>query len=548
MNKINKILLITALLFVANSQNIFATDNNIPIRVGISNNNFQQYLFDNIEFNEANNLNIIDASTGYRAPVNIGSKILKVTSENNLFRIYIDNILVARNLSGPILIGTDKNETIGIKDLTRKGKPAVYRGYIELKRTNKEYNKFAIVNVLSLKNYLRGVVPNEMPTRFGLEALKSQTVAARNYAISPRLKAYEEFDLCDSVACQVYFGANTEEELSDQAIEETNGIIALSNENKPILALYSSTAGGHTESYEYAFSDPLTKEFPSNSIHFLTGVPDNTDFIDLSIEENAEKFYTSNPEAFDDLSPYYRWSRDWTKTELEKVLATNLIKQSKTGFVKPELTNEHNFGRLISIKPLLRGKSGKIARLQIQTTKNNFIVEKELVIRRTFTKDGKALPSANFVVSYIDAISPVFKFSGGGYGHGVGLSQWGAGKMGALNYTFDEILQHYYQGIKLATIPVKLSPIKSTENIKFYSTNENNSVIIKSDVKIDKLIICINGKEIETKIKEEITKVDISKHVDKGINTISYCIKEYNDKETPTIEAFVIVKEAKNEE
>ena len=548
MNKINKILLITALLFVANSQNIFATDNNIPIRVGISNNNFQQYLFDNIEFNEANNLNIIDASTGYRAPVNIGSKILKVTSENNLFRIYIDNILVARNLSGPILIGTDKNETIGIKDLTRKGKPAVYRGYIELKRTNKEYNKFAIVNVLSLKNYLRGVVPNEMPTRFGLEALKSQTVAARNYAISPRLKAYEEFDLCDSVACQVYFGANTEEELSDQAIEETNGIIALSNENKPILALYSSTAGGHTESYEYAFSDPLTKEFPSNSIHFLTGVPDNTDFIDLSIEENAEKFYTSNPEAFDDLSPYYRWSRDWTKTELEKVLATNLIKQSKTGFVKPELTNEHNFGRLISIKPLLRGKSGKIARLQIQTTKNNFIVEKELVIRRTFTKDGKALPSANFVVSYIDAISPVFKFSGGGYGHGVGLSQWGAGKMGALNYTFDEILQHYYQGIKLATIPVKLSPIKSTENIKFYSTNENNSVIIKSDVKIDKLIICINGKEIETKIKEEITKVDISKHVDKGINTISYCIKEYNDKENPTIEAFVLVKEAKNEE
>ena len=73
-----------------------------------------------------------------------------------------------------------------------------------------------------------------MPTRFGLEALKSQTVAARNYAISPRLKAYEEFDLCDSVACQVYFGANTEEELSDQAIEETNGIIALSNEDKPI--------------------------------------------------------------------------------------------------------------------------------------------------------------------------------------------------------------------------------------------------------------------------------------------------------------------------
>ena len=548
MKRINRILLITTLLFLSNAPITFATDNNINIRVGISNNNFQKYLFDSIEFNNANSLNIIDSSTGYRAPVNIDSNILKITSENNLIKIYIDNILVARNLSGPILIGTQKDNLIGIKDLIRKGKPALYRGLIELKKSTKEYNKFAIVNVLSLKNYLRGVVPNEMPTRFGLEALKSQTVAARNYAISPRLKAYEEFDLCDSVACQVYFGANTEEELSDQAIEETNGIIALSNEDKPILSLYSSKAWGHTESYEYAFSDPQTKEFPSNSVHFLTGVPDKPEFIDLSIEENAEKFYTSSPEAFDDLSPYYRWSRDWTKTELEQVLASNLVKQSKTGFVKPELNSEYDFGKLISIKPLLRGKSGKIAKLQIQTTKNTFIVEKELVIRRSFTKDGKALPSANFVISYIDALTPVFKFSGGGYGHGVGLSQWGAGKMGSLNYTFDEILQHYYQGTKLATIPVKISQYNPTEDINFYSPNKNNSVIIKSDVKIDKLIICINGEEIETEIKEEITKVDISKHVDEGENTIYYCIEEYNDKENPSIEAFVIVKEAINEE
>lgn len=548
MNKFNRILLIIALLFVVNQQITLATDNNISIRVGISNNNFQQYLFDNIEFNDANKLNIIDASTGYRAPVNIDSKVLKVTSENNLFRIYIDNILVARNLTGPILISTEQDNFIRIKDLKRKGKQALYRGCFELKRSTKEANKFAIVNILSLKNYLRGVVPNEMPTRFGLEPLKAQTVAARNYAISPRLKAYEEFDLCDSVACQVYFGANTEEDLSDQAIDETNGIVALSNENKPILALYSSTAGGHTESYEFAFSDPQTKAFPSNNIHFLTGVPDKPEFIDLSIEENAEKFYTTCPEAFDDLSPYYRWSRDWTKTELENVLANNLIKQSKTGFVTPQLINENDFGKLISIKPLLRGKSGKIARLQIQTTKNNFIVEKELVIRRTFTKDGKALPSANFVVSYIDAINPVFKFSGGGYGHGVGLSQWGAGKMGSLNYTYDEILQHYYQGIKLATIPVKISPFNNTEDMIFYSTNKNNSVIIKSNAKIKKLIICINGEEIETEIEEETTTVDISKHVEDGINIISYCIEECDDMKTCEVEASVIVKEAINEE
>ena len=126
--------------------------------------------------------------------------------------------------------------------------------------------------------------------------------------------------MCDSVACQVYFGANTEDALSDDAIEETNGVIALDKEDNPILALYSSTAGGYTEGYEFAFSDPETKLFPSKEIHYLTSVPDNSSFETLETNEKAEEFYTTKPEAFDDLSPYYRWSKDWTIKELEDVL------------------------------------------------------------------------------------------------------------------------------------------------------------------------------------------------------------------------------------
>jgi stage II sporulation protein D len=77
------------------------------------------------------------------------------------------------------------------------------------------------VNVLPLEDYLKGVVPNELPVRFGLEALKAQAVAARNYTIRPRTRVYHNFDVCDSVQCQVYFGANTEHPLSNKAIEET---------------------------------------------------------------------------------------------------------------------------------------------------------------------------------------------------------------------------------------------------------------------------------------------------------------------------------------
>lgn len=109
-----------------------------------------------------------------------------------------------------------------------------------------------MINVLDLQSYLKGVVPNEMPVRFGLEALKAQAVLARSYVLKPRERNYHNFDVCDSVACQVYFGANTEKELSDKAVDETDNIVAMSD-NELVLALYSSTAGGYTESYENAF-------------------------------------------------------------------------------------------------------------------------------------------------------------------------------------------------------------------------------------------------------------------------------------------------------
>ncbi len=539
-------LIIISILFIS-AQNTYATDNYIPIRVGISNTNFQNYLFNSVEFNNANTLQIIDSTTGYSVPLNENSSIIKVTSENNLFRIYLDNVLVARNLTGPILISPQENHLISIKDLKRKGKQASYRGYIELTRSSKDISKFAIVNVLSLKNYLRGVVPNEMPVRFGLEALKAQTVAARNYAVTPRVKAYKEFDLCDSVACQVYFGANTEEELSDKAIEQTNGIIALDKENEPILALYSSTAGGYTESYEYAFSDPTTKAFPSKDIHYLTAMPDNKDFKELDTDEKAEEFYTSKPEAFDDLSPYYRWSKTWNINELQAVLEKTLPAQSKTGFITPAINTADEIGKIESIKALQRGKSGKIIKLEIKTDKNTFIVEKELVIRRCFQKDGISLPSANFVINYINSELPVYKFSGGGFGHGVGLSQWGAGKMGSLGYSFDKILQHYYQGIKLSTIPVDVLCNNKEISRQFYTEIKNAKVFIENKDNLEKLKITINNKEVIIKLKRDMNEINISKYIEKGSNNISYILLDENKEYTKKITAFVEIKGAENE-
>jgi peptidoglycan hydrolase-like amidase len=132
-----------------------------------------------------------------------------------------------------------------------------YRGAIEVFGNSR--NTFTVVNELPMEEYLLGVVPNELsPTTFGqLEALKAQAVAARTY-IQRNMGQYknEGYDICATDACQVYFGAGTEDPLASQAVKETRGMIATYND-RPINALYSSTCGGRTENAENIFDEKL---------------------------------------------------------------------------------------------------------------------------------------------------------------------------------------------------------------------------------------------------------------------------------------------------
>ena len=132
-----------------------------------------------------------------------------------------------------------------------------YRGAIEVFGNTRR--TMTVVNELPIETYLLGVVPNELnPAAFGqLEALKAQAVAARTY-IQRNLGQYknEGYDICATDACQVYFGALTEDSLATQAIVETRGIVA-THGGRPINALYSSTCGGRTEDAEHIFSEKV---------------------------------------------------------------------------------------------------------------------------------------------------------------------------------------------------------------------------------------------------------------------------------------------------
>lgn len=546
------ICLLFALIFVQLQAQAIKADNGKLVRVGISDNSFGNYYISCTKISANDEFKLTDKKTGKELGVFPADKIITVSIKDNLFVISDEENILFDGITGPVVVSSDKG-FVYIDGLKRAGKQALYRGTLELTRVESKNNLFSIINVLDLSSYLRGVVPNEMPTYFGLEALKAQTVTARNYVLRPRDKNFYNFDVCDSVACQVYFGANTEDELADEAILETNNIVALYN-GELILALYSSTAGGYTESYENAFSEPGTKNFPAVSLPYLKGVPDNKSFLPLTKEEDAAKFYKSEPSTFDNKSSYFRWTREWTQQELSDSLKMNMKKQSSTGFIFPALTKEDDFGTIQDIKVLKRGVSGKIVSMNIITDKNTFNVQKELVIRRSFCKDGKALPSANIVFEMQKDdkgnLEKIIAY-GGGYGHGVGMSQWGAGMMNTLGYTYDEILQHYYSGISIGTYPVTLTnnPSQDTASQSFYTKDKKASLVVENKFQFTDLIVVINAQELKLEISPHLfsnVKVDLSPYLVSGINNITY-ILPYTDTNKKSVKMYVELKEAVHE-
>ncbi len=496
------------------------------IRVGIGTTNFGTYQYNDITIFGTGDTQIYDNKM---LVANVGAnQSIRITYKGGYFTISCPQY--SEKLAGPVQI-TSNYGLLGVTGLKRAGKQALYHGAFELLKNND--NTFNLVNMIEVEEYLKGVVPNEMPVSFGLEALKAQSVAARNYVLSPRTKASPNYDVVDSVASQVYFGANTEKPLSNQAVKETEGVVAIYNWDL-ILAQYSSTAGGYTESYSNAFSDPVTKAFPSSEKPYLKAKPDIIGQEPLNTEEKASVYYKSKPDAYDVRSPYFRWERKWTAEELKNTLETTLPAQSATGFIKPAFKKGDKLDDLAEIKVLKRGDSGKIVEMEIVTRSQTYKVFKELVIRRLMTNNGKALPSANVVFDNIldenGNLTGVYAY-GGGFGHGVGLSQYGAGFMGSeLHKSYDKILQHYYSGVTLATKPVILSTNASQiiAEQSFYAPQNQAKIIIDNKFGVSKLIVDINGKEQLFDMPKDLfgykrnVEIDISKHIKIGRNTIKF--------------------------
>lgn len=496
------------------------------VRVGLGDSSFSRYdfekagIFADAQMQVFDNTELILEVPAY--------KTINLKLSSDMFVLTYDNGEVIDQVKGPVRFVCNDGK-LGVKNLKRVGAQAFYRGEIEITKYNKKIGRFHIVNVIDVEDYLKGVVPNEMPVYFGLEALKAQSVAARNYVLSPRTKAYDAFDVVDSVASQVYFGAGSEKEAGTRAVEETEGVVALYNWDL-ILAQYSSTAGGYTESFANVFSDPKSKVFPSVAKPYLIAKPDMLSQKPLTLEEDAAAFYKSKPDSYDMKSPYFRWQRSWTKDELQNALQSTLAAQSATGFVHPAFNKGGKLDEIVKLEVIRRGESGKIIEMEIVTKSQNYKVFKELVIRRLLTCNGKALPSANVVFEHkydddgnllsVDAF-------GGGYGHGVGLSQYGAGFMATeLKQPYEKILKHYYTDITLATKPVILSSAQRIITQNFYTKHKHAEIVLDNKYQLSHVLVNINGKEKDFELSKgffkRVERIDISKFIKHGRNTITF--------------------------
>ncbi len=269
-----------------------------------------------------------------------------------------------------------------------------YRGVVELRRTEAG---LTVVNELDLEAYLYGVLKLEINPAWPVEAVKAQAVAARTLTVASLGRfAREGYDVRDTTDSQVYGGATFEDPRATAAVDATRGLVML-YAGQPILAVYHADSGGRTESSEYVWG----RAYP-----YLRGVEDP---------------YVSG-------SPYERWTLAVPLTQLEETLRRAGLPAREVRAV--EVAEASESGRALRVRFAGPGGSWELSGHRLR-----------------MLLGPEVLRSTLFTVR-VEGTTAVFE--GRGWGHGVGMSQWGARGMAQRGWDFTRILQHYYGGVQVA--------------------------------------------------------------------------------------------------
>ncbi len=293
------------------------------------------------------------------------------------------------------------------------------------------YGSWTLVEHVPIERYLNGVVPYEIGSNAPEAALAAQAVLARTWAVanSHRFKV-DGYNLCSDTQCQVYKDPSKASQRIKTAIQKTAGKI-LTWDQKPINSVYHATNGGVMAPVDEAWS---TKQVPYLQMR-LDGPNQWSREVQLPLsnENFLKSFLFSESEAFGSNHSLFRWNRTIDSSQL-----SNQLKQTQT---------VSNYFDPKKIKVVSRGISGRVTSLKIVGDNGSEIYLKLDRIRGVF----KQLPSTLFLVKEIK--EGKWLFSGGGFGHGVGMSQSGAIELAKNGWTTKQILSHYYPKTQYGFLP-----------------------------------------------------------------------------------------------
>ena len=287
-----------------------------------------------------------------------------------------------------------------------------------------------IVNEVSMDTYLKYVLPSEMPRTFGAEALKAQAVCARTYAyVHMNNQSYAKYgaNMDDTTNFQAYHNTYRTQE-TDAAVDATIGEVATCN-GELISCYYFSTSPGVTNNVT-SWGGDEQEYIACAGLEFTSG-------LDLTNDSDFSRFMTTQMVSYDAVSNYYRW---------KAVLDISRIKDKEKGALKA-----------LTVKS--RNEAGYVTELELQYDNKIEILKKENDIRKTLGKylqevilqneqvrmDLSMLPSACFEV--LTNADGQIVLRGGGNGHGIGMSQYGARGMAEKGYSYKEILDYYYENV-----------------------------------------------------------------------------------------------------
>lgn len=365
--------------------------------------------------------------------------------------------------------------TIGIQFHWERKEDQTFRGSLKIIVENE---KLTAINILPLEDYLVSVISSEMSATSSAELLKAHAVISRSWLLAQIEKGkvleesgkiyqsitetpveyirwydredHQNFDVCGDDHCQRYQGITRQStKLVEQAVSETCGMLLMSD-GKICDARFSKSCGGIAETFENVWEPEAHS--------YLQAIIDNPETpegfeTDLTSEPAADKWIRNTPPAFcntrdkevlsqvlndydQETKDFYRWNLTYQQADVAELIAR------KSG---------RDFGAIIDLIPVERGKSGRLKKLKIVGTKLTLTIGKELEIRKTLSESH--LYSSAFVVDKTNienGIPGEFILTGAGWGHGVGLCQIGAAMMGAKGYPYNEILLHYFRGATIS--------------------------------------------------------------------------------------------------